>query len=39
MKYWNGSIYRGEFLKAQFEGIGDYTWADGKTYKGQFKAD
>jgi len=33
----DGSVFRGDFEDDQIRGEGVYTWADGRSYEGQWK--
>ena len=39
LTYKNQSKYEGEFVKDEREGKGTFTWVDGHTYIGTWKAD
>ena len=39
MKYFNGNTYKGEWVEDRFDGLGEYTWADGRRFIGRFKRD
>ncbi len=36
MKFWNGNKYSGQWVADKFEGYGEYTWEDGRVFRGEF---
>ena len=39
MRYFNGNVYMGEWDADCFDGLGEYSWSDGRRFVGHFKKD
>jgi hypothetical protein len=39
MRYFNGNVYTGEWDTDCFDGLGEYSWSDGRRFVGHFKKD